>query len=740
MKRIQIAIATLFAIMIAAPAFANTTSYWTQAGIPQFYKGKFSGTALTDDGRIVLGSKIDRLYTSTEPYLWSLVYDAKGALWAGSGNKAILYKIDKKNDATESAVLPGSGISALAADKDNNVYAAVFPGGAIYVIKPGKKAEQFAQVPATYIWDMKFGTDGGLYCVTGIPAGAHRISKDGQIKTLYMSQSEKHFLSFFLDGDKFLYTGTSPNGLVLRINLKEALKEFSPKMSFKMPMADPEENMAKFTDEEIDSESDAADADMETATDSTDDFDAPSNLASEPEPKSDPRITVIVDLEEDEAYRLLPWKNGKFLVAANSDQIPPAPQLQKRSLSRPEPLSFPLTSPAQKMGQRLEPARLYVVDQSGQTRKALEIPDPFILSLQPLGGDKVLVGTGNNGRIYTLDIEADDATLQEVEAKQILAIAGEGETLRLATGNPGAVFAPRSATVTKGVFTSSINDASTPAIYGNLDAAASVPKKSSLEFKTRTGNTPNPMDGTWSEWSSAEGRWPFKITSPTGRYIQFSAQLQPSPDNKSPELREVKLYYLTANQPPQIDNFTVLPAPQLRQPTAPPVFQQNSMQQSDMPQMPQMPTSASVARPASQPISSPSQNYVVGVVVASDDITLRWSVSDPDHDNLRFTLFFRMFPSDTWTLLQDKIYDTEYRWKIDSLPDGRYEVKLAASDIESNSEDRAESTEEISDPLTIDHSRPNVTINDLKKNSLGYIVTGSATDGTCVVAKIEYSL
>ena len=78
---------------IAALASANTTSYWTQAGVPYFYKGKFSGTALTDSGRIILGTKIDKLFSPTEPYLWSAAYDSKGFLWAGSGHKAILYRI-----------------------------------------------------------------------------------------------------------------------------------------------------------------------------------------------------------------------------------------------------------------------------------------------------------------------------------------------------------------------------------------------------------------------------------------------------------------------------------------------------------------------------------------------------------------------------------------------------------------------------------------------------------------------
>jgi len=729
-------------ILMAAPALANTTSFWSQAGIPQFYKGKFKGTALTDDGRIVLGMKTDKIFSPTEPYLWSLTFGRNGELWAGSGNKAILYRIDSKTgESVESAVLPGTGISSIAVDKKNNVYAALFPGGEIYIVRPGKKAERFTQVPAMYVWDMKFGPDGGLFCVTGMPAAAFKILPSGQPRPLYSSISEKHFLTMFLDGDRYLYAGTSPNGLVLRVNIEEALKDASMKSASKPDMrARTEEGpvIAKF----VDGEKDAVNA---TSTGAGDDLSSanqvfPDSSSEEVETQPDPRVTVIVDLDEDEAYRMIPWENGKMLVAANSEQVPPQPPQQggRRTTQRQEPLSFPIISQGPQPSQTLRPAKMYLVEPSGQTRKVLEIPDPFILSLQSLGNGKVIIGTGNDGRIYTLDVAADSGTLQEIAAKQVLAIAGNGSDLRIATGNPGAVFAPRNVREQRGFFTSNINDASTPAVYGSLDAVAAVPKKSSLEFRTRTGNTPDPTDGTWSGWSEPEGRWPFKITSPPGRYVQFETMLLPSPDDKSPELREVKIYYQTANQPPRIDSVTVLPAPRMRMPTGQPSMSPQGGPQSGS-QMPQNQNSAQAGR-QNQPQAQSDSNYIVGTVAAADDVTVRWSAFDPDQDTLRYTLHFRLLPTDTWTLLEEKLYDSDYRWKTDSVPDGRYELRVTASDIESNSQERALSEEYITDPITIDHSRPMVIIADLKKDTAGYSVSGSATDGTSVIAKIEYSI
>lgn len=722
--------------LTAAAALANTTSYWTQAGIPQFYKGNFDGAALTSDGEITLGSKTETVFSTTEPYLWSLAYDSKGTLWAGSGNKAILYRIGPDNKSDEAAILPGAGISSIAVDGKNNVYAAVFPGGEIYILRPGGKAESFARVPASYIWDMKFGPGGALYCVTGSIAAAFKISPDGKNVRLLYASGERHFLSMFLDGDKFLYTGTSPNALVLRINIKEAEKGYAPPP----PTIPPSENKG---DMNLGPEEDQGTIEgetwpgMESATP-----EIKPQPAKEPEPAPDPRITVLVDLEEDEAFRLLPWDDGWFLVAANRDQNPPQAQQQPpiRPM-RPEPLSFqiPPTSPP---GRPLEAARMYLVNPDGQTRKILEIPDPAILSLHPLGENKVLVGTGNDGRIYLMNVKEDTASLQEIPASQVLAIAGNGNALRIAIGNPGSIIALTSQPLESGAFESSINDASTPAVYGNLDALVNVPPKSSVEFRTRTGNTPNPKDGTWSGWSEPEGRWPFKITSPPGRYIQFQAALQPTPDGVTPEIREVRIYYLTANQQPVFDNLTVLPAPQARTPTAPPANPTPPQPAAAPPQQGSPSTPPTPPRmPQQTAIGPPETNLIVGTISTSDQITIQWIASDPDRDTLRFTLYFRQLPSENWTLLEKKFYGSPYTWNIDSVPDGRYEVKVAASDIESNPENRALTADETTDPFIIDRSRPKVTINTLKKESDGYYtVTGKAVDTTSIISGIEYSL
>jgi hypothetical protein len=577
-----------------------------------------------------------------------------------------------------------------------------------------------------------------------MPAAAYRINSSGVFKNLYTSSTERHFLSMFMDGDKFIYTGTSPNGLVLRVNIEAAEKGYSPppassvpRMTTPRPSPDGEERTDEFEPEPS----------MPVSPDSAAEF-AGADVEREP----DPRVAVLIDMVEDEAYRLLPWKDGSFLIAANSEQSPQSASAQQRRPGRVEPLSFMLPPKAPQTGQQpmVNPARIYLADPSGQSRVVLEIPDPFILSLLPAGGDRVLIGSGNDGRFYNLDMKKETAVLQELQASQILAIVGEGPKLRFVTGNPGAVFAPTGTKNEQGEFLSSVNDASTPAVYGNLDAVAFTPKGSALEFKTRTGNTPDPMDGTWSEWSASAGRWPLKITSPPGRYIQYGAKLMPTTDGQSPELREVKVFYLTANQPPRISSINVTPAPQSRRPTAPPSRTgAAAAAQQQMPPAAASPSAATAAssaaavaaqqRAAVSPSSSET-NLIVGSIAASNDVFIRWSASDPDQDSLRYNLQFRSLPDGQWTVLEKELFESEYRWSAESVPDGRYEVKVTASDIESNTAERALSHEAITDPFIIDHTRPMIIVADLKKDGSVYRVSGSATDNFSAISSIEYSV
>jgi len=71
--------------------------------------------------------------------------------------------------------------------------------------------------------------------------------------------------------------------------------------------------------------------------------------------------------------------------------------------------------------------------------------------------------------------------------------------------------------------------------------ASVISSQNILLLQTRTGNTTNPDDGTWSSWSAAYTMPGSTITSPPGKYIQYYVALATVDTTKTPVLRSVEI-------------------------------------------------------------------------------------------------------------------------------------------------------------------------------------------------------
>jgi hypothetical protein len=75
----------------AAVSWGATTATWEMNGYQDFLRGRMSGLAVTHEGRLVLGPKIDTLFTSDQPEIWSVARGADGSLYLGTGNRGRLF-------------------------------------------------------------------------------------------------------------------------------------------------------------------------------------------------------------------------------------------------------------------------------------------------------------------------------------------------------------------------------------------------------------------------------------------------------------------------------------------------------------------------------------------------------------------------------------------------------------------------------------------------------------------------
>ena len=125
---------------------------------------------------------------------------------------------------------------------------------------------------------------------------------------------------------------------------------------------------------------------------------------------------------------------------------------------------------------------------------------PYDLTFDASGA--LIVGTGRNGKLYSLSGDPTTATLlMQAAAQQVTGFARDSKgNVIYATSNPGKVFRLSPQRAAEGTYTSLVRDAQTVADWGTLSWRASVPAGGRVDVFTRSGNTATP-DDTWSAWS-----------------------------------------------------------------------------------------------------------------------------------------------------------------------------------------------------------------------------------------------
>jgi glucose/arabinose dehydrogenase len=154
---------------------ASSTTVWEMNSYRDFLAGRLNGLSLTRDGRMLPAPKTDTLFASGQPVIWNVVQASDGTLYAATGHRGRIYRIDRSGKSSLLWTADQPEIFALALDSKGVLYAGTSPDGKIYRIENGKASEYFS--PGTkYIWSLAFSRDGALYAGTGDEGRIFRIS------------------------------------------------------------------------------------------------------------------------------------------------------------------------------------------------------------------------------------------------------------------------------------------------------------------------------------------------------------------------------------------------------------------------------------------------------------------------------------------------------------------------------------------------------------------------------------
>jgi hypothetical protein len=119
---------------------------------------------------------------------------------------------------------------------------------------------------------------------------------------------------------------------------------------------------------------------------------------------------------------------------------------------------------------------------------------------------------------------------------------------------------------------------------------------------------------------------------------------------------------------------------------------------------------------------------------------VRWTAGDPDQDDLTYSIYFRGEEESEWKLLQEEVRGATFALENDVLPDGRYRVKVVASDAGSNPDQTARTAERISAPFLVDGTPPLVETLETTRARDSATARFRVRDAASVLTRAEYAL
>ncbi len=669
------------------PLWAASTATWEMSTYQDFVSGTFEGIGLTRDGRLISAPKLDSLFTSDQPAIWSIVEDRDGTLYAGTGHRGRVFRVEPSGKSSEYWSAEEPEVFALALDAKGGLFAGTSPDGKVYRIERGKAVEYF-NPKAKYIWALAAGPDGALYVGAGEPGKVFRVTAPGQGEVYYDS-GQAHITSLAFDRERRLLAGTEPNGLLYRITAKDKafvlLDANFPEIRSIVPAADGSLYIAALGG----SVAKKAQAAQDAGKSGTGAQGATPVMS----------ITVTAD------------------AAQKGLEVKPVQDQAKPATPTPA-VTTAMTAIGDVAG--VDKSGLYRIhpDNTVETLWISKDENAYDLLVRESG---ILFSTDQNGRIYRLTPDRKVSLIAQTNESETTRLIARDQGVLAATSNLGKIYRLGAASAPGGNYVSPVHDSGTVARWGLLDWRGGNRQTS---FRTRSGNSSRP-DGTWSDWS-APMMTPAKMTSPNARYAQWKMEF-----TGEVELESVTLSYLPQNRTPVIKAVNAQ-----YQSVAAPAKPAGSTTSASAESYAVTVTETGEAGPQ---LSTGTPTQLLQPA-ATTTLWITWQAEDPDGDKLVYTLEFRGEGERDWKLLKRGLADAYHSFDNEALADGRYMFRVTASDREANPDSDARESQLSSSPILLDHTPPTVSVRASRTSQGDVEIQMEAVDQASAIRRCEYSI
>jgi len=663
------------AILASFHAFAVAPQFWRVTLAEDFLAGELEGFAITSRGELRLAPAMKKIATFTDPFVLSQATAPNGDRFLGTGNEGKVYR------------LRGEELKLLFTAPEPEIYAVAFEGGALYVgsspngkvyrVDPESGKETVLYDPKqAYIWALEPLAGGDLAVATGVEGKLFRVSPKGEGKVLY-DATDTHIRSLAERKDGVILAGAAGKGRIYEI-----ARDGSAHALFDSPLT---EITAVYVD-----------------------------------PNGTGWAAGVTNVLPSSA----PPKQQKPAQQQQQQQQSGAQsgsgEQKKEGEAATVEVSFSFEDSGASAVAQGGSAEVYRIDADGFVETVRKFEREMVYAISGGSNGGVLLATGPNGRIYELR-DGELALLGAVPEKQVVSISEAGKSMLITTTNSGAVYRMEGGTAANAEFRSAAKDVERFSRFGNYRIEGRNLEPGSVAVAFRSGNTRTP-DSTWSAWSVPQTAMDGNISTPPGRYVQWKLTM-PKPSSAA-AIDGVTVAFINRNVAPEIEAIAV------QDPAV--VF-------------------ISSAYPASQQVVEATNPDEYGIFTSLDNPreraaadqgkrmfrkgfrTVSWRASDDNGDSLRYTLSFRQKGSEHWLRLRENIEETQINFDTSQLPDGRYELRLTASDATDNPQTPLSDTKDGVE-FQVDNRPPSVAV-----STAGNDVTVRITDDLSPVGKVEYS-
>lgn len=663
-------------LALAGLAFAGGRDFWRFETGGDFLSGESEGVSVGPEARVRLAPALRPLHDSEQPFVWAVATDGAGGVVAGGSGADGLLRAGS-GETRRLADTGESAVHAAAVGADGSVFFAASPGGSLQRVSPGGERVVLAETEARYVWAIVPEPGGSVLVATGMPGAVLRVGATGEVTTVFAAR-EENVTALHRSADGVLHAGVEPSGIVFRIG---------------------------------------ADGDAMALYDT---------------PQAEIRGLAVNAAGEVFAAAVAEGGGGDAggAGASRTPEAPPAAAGVTTSVSfRAFAGAAAAAAAAGRSGRGSGGGNggaqnaLYRIAPNGAATAVWESDEDRPLALAMQRDERLLLGTGDRGRLYRVSRDGDAALVLRVDSEQVTAAAVDGETVFLGASNPGRVLALGPGPRTEGRYRSRVLDAGGAARFGRIEWDARAPPGTAVAVETRAGNSAEP-DDTWSDWAAAASG--SAVASPAARFLQWRAVLR-SDGGASPELTGLTAAYLPENLAPRVTSITLHPPGR--------VFEE--MLNPSAPRLQGLEGQPETTRAERENGGGASFGGSGRRLFRPGIRTATFDAADPNGDRLRYRVSVRPAGEVEWRVLRSGLRERVVAWDTSAMADGRYELRVEAGDSPDNPPGEALTGTRVSRPFVVDNTPP--TISGLTVGSDGS-VRFTATDAGSPIRRADISV